>query len=143
MELILTCICKNPPLSSDPFPPSLYHPFHPLSLHLPSYSHHHPAVLFLTHFHARLSSSLNHSPQLAHSCPTFIPTKPLLTNYQPSPHYFSSLSLSPLSTLTFSHPLFPQSIIQLPTLFHISHSSYRRLSYHSYIQICLLSHPTL
>lgn len=96
------------------------------------------------HFLARLSS-LNPSPQLArHSCPTFNPTNlSCQSNYQLSPHYFNLFPLSPLSTRTFSPPLSPLSITQLPTLFHISHPSYPRLLNHSYIKFFLLSQPFL
>lgn len=96
------------------------------------------------HFLARLSS-LNPSPQLArHSCPTFNPTKPLLSNYQLSPHYFKTYSLFHPSLLAHFLPsLSPLSITQLLTLFHISRPSYPRLSNHSYIKFFLLSQPFL
>lgn len=145
-NLIFTDIYKNP-LFSHPVHPPLYHPFNctptpTQSPFLPTLSPHSPSFS-LMHFLARLSS-LNPSPQLArHSCPTFNPTKPLLSNYQLSPHYFNSLTLWPLYTRTFSPPLSLLSITQLLTLFHISRPSYPRLSNHSYIKFFLLSQPFL
>lgn len=128
--------------------PPLYHPFNRTptptpSPFLPTLSPHSPPFS-LMHFLARLSS-LNPSPQLArHSCPTFNPTKPLLSNYQLSPHYFKTYSLFHPSLLAHFLPsLSPLSITQLLTLLHISRPSYPRLSNHSYIKFFLLSQPFL
>lgn len=146
VNLILTDIYKNPLFS---------HPAHPPNSIAPLITLLHPLISLLTHSITPFSSFLTHAfscanfppliprPNSPATHPTLIPTKPLLSSYQLSPHYFNLLPLSPLSTRTFSSPLSPLSITQLPTLFHISHPSYPRLLYHSYIKFFLLSQPFL
>lgn len=146
VNLILTDIYINPLFSHPAHPPNSIAPLitllHPL--HLPSYPLYHP-ILLLSHSCIFLPDfpPLIPRPNSPATHPTLIPTKPLLSSYQLSPHYFNLLPLSPLSTRTFSSPLSPLSITQLPTLFHISHPSYPRLLYHSYIKFFLLSQPFL
>lgn len=103
MELILTCICKNPPLSSDPFPPSLSshshsispptHPITPLSsfslIFTPDSPH--PSIIRPNSLTlAPLSSLLNLS------CPTINP-HPITSAHS----LFHPSLLSPFLTLSF------------------------------------------
>lgn len=113
VNLILTDIYKNPLFSHPAHPPNSIAPLiallHPL--HLPSYPLYHP-ILLLSHSCIFLPDfpPLIPRPNSRATHPTLIPTKPLLSNYQLSPHYFNLLPLSPLSARTFSPPLSPLSI---------------------------------
>lgn len=123
VNLILTDIYKNPLFSHPAHPPNSIAPLiallHPL--HLPSYPLYHP-ILLLSHSCIFLPDfpPLIPRPNSRATHPTLIPTKPLLSNYQLSPHYFNSLPLTPLYSHIFSPSLSP---IYYPTSNSVPHFS--------------------
>lgn len=156
MELILTCICKNPPLSSDPFPPSLSshshsispptHPITPLSsfslIFTPDSPH--PSIIRPNSLTlAPLSSLLNLS------CPTINPhpitsAHSLFHSHLFSPSLCSIYYPTPNSVPHFSFFL-PKTIISLlhPNLPILSLHSVTPLLSHSRIPLTPFSHPFL